>query len=382
MFNIDNLFGLSFKLFIGIVAIDKPYNQRLIKVYIPELYPFYEDKELSDTTITESETINTVNSEEEIKVNTSNIITAEYLDVVSNRTFPPDVRKGEYVLILKFNDNDVFYWIPLSISDNLRRLEVLRFSISNDQRVNKELNEDNTYYIELDTLHKKSIILRTSKSDGESFRYLIHIDAKNSEVIIEDDDDNYIILQSEVPRIKLHNKNNSFIDINQDDIFLNAPRDFRMKVGRMTYLETESLVINNQNAIVVNTDNLGIKSENTTLKASTIGMDGSVKISETLVTNAIRSGSYGTGSVGSMPTSPEANTDIHNGTTTTPHNTPDEDDSIGTMRHSAAYEQMKQALEIIANCFSEIDSKIGIGCNYSSLPNIGEQSKMKKNKGE
>ena len=367
--------------FIGIAALDKPYNQRLLKVYIPELYPFFKDK-LTDTTLKEQVTINTQDGTESVQVNTSNVVTAEYIDIVSNRVFPPDIRKGEYVLVFRYRDNDTFYWLPLNISDRLRRLEVLRFAVSNSREVDKELNEDNTYYIELDTLHKKSIVIRTSKSDGEQFRYLIHIDAKNNEVHIEDDDDNYILLKSDIPMIKAHNKNNTYIELNRDDGFINTPRDLRITVGRMLYIQSESFVIDNKDAFILNTNNLGISGNNAVIQASTIGIDGSVKTSGTLVANAVRSGSYGTGSVDSMYESPSANTDIHQGSTTTPSPSPDTDDSSGTMRHAAAWEQVNEALNIITDCLDEINNQLGIGCSYSSIPSLAEQSKMERNKGE
>ena len=366
---------------IGIAAEDKFYNSNLLKVYITSILPNFQN-ELSDQTIEEKININRldysdkkINIKESIKVKTSNIITAEYFGIFTNRTFSPDIRKGEQVLVLNLYNNDKHYWISLGRDDNLRQLEKFRLAISNDKRKVKVLSEDNTYYIELDTLHKKSILLRTSKSDNEKFRYLIHIDAKNNNITLEDDDDNYIKLKSDIPQIKLKNKNNAFVNIDKDDIFINAPRDLRINVGRMMVVNTNDAVFNNTEVFQINTNNFDVNASNITNSALTYGIQSNVKINGSLVSQSIRSPIYGTGSFGSSYSGPSINTDINIAKSNTANNSPDTSYFTGSMRHSAAWEQVKDALYLIADCVSQL------GCNSAEIKNLADQSIMSQNQG-
>ena len=356
----------KWNVFIGTAAEDKFYNSNLLKVFVTELFPNLTGS-LADQTTKENVKIKQVKTKkntiinQDISVKTSNIITAEYFGIFTNRTFSPDIRKGEQVLLIKYLDTDHYYWISLGRDDKLRQLEKFRLAISDSQKKVKDLDEDNIYYIEMDTLHKKSIVIRTSKGDKEKFRYIIHIDAKTNSISIEDDDKNYIHLESDIPRIKCHNKNGCFTDINKDDIFINTIRDLRINVGRMLYIKADSMVSDIETVNQINSSNIDFNSDSFTTKSKVVGIDGSLKVSKTIVTSAVRSGSYGSGNPGDPYKSPIVNSDINQVSTPTVSDNPDTDDSIGMQRHSAAYEQVKAALYYIADCMSQI------GC-----PNSGE----------
>lgn len=213
--------SLDIKVFIGVLAEDKLYNQKYVKVFINLLLPFFKGK-LKDYTSTETVNITNDNSDvnEKISIKTSNIITADYFGLFSNRTIPPDMRKGEQVIVFQLEDSDMYYWIPISRDDNLRRLETLRLHACDSQDPVKELEEDNMYYFELDTLRGKSITLRTAKSDGEEFRYIFKIDAKENTITIEDDNGNTIKTDSNDPKITIINHNQAFVILDKDDIFI------------------------------------------------------------------------------------------------------------------------------------------------------------------
>lgn len=250
----------KWNVYIGIVAEDKNYNTNLIKVYVQEILPFYRGdlsnyttKEKADLSVIEPSKDNQINTEK-AQVKTSNVLTAEYFGLFTNISFSPDVRKGEQVIVIQHLDTDIYYWLSLGRDDNLRQLEKHRISISNATKKVKKITEDNTYYIELDTLHKKSIVIRTSKSDGEKFRYLIHIDAKSNQISIEDDADNYIHLYSDLPSIKLHNNCGTDIELHTDDIIMYAPRDMKITVDRALTITSPTLISNNSNFIVNSSD--------------------------------------------------------------------------------------------------------------------------------
>jgi len=232
----------KFEVNVGYVVEDKEYNSVLLKVYVPEFLPYSIAND--DNTIKQKIKISDAlrdNLEKELELNDSNMIVATYIDLFSNRSDPPDVRQGEQVLIVQYRDTDVYYWFSFGRDDNLRRLEHFKIAVSDDTTIQKELNEDNTYFLEMDTLHKKSVRIRTSNSDGEEYRYLIQIDSIANTVTVNDDSGNEIFLDSNVPRIKIANRSNAFVDVNNVDVILGAPRDIIINAGRQLLITAPSM---------------------------------------------------------------------------------------------------------------------------------------------
>jgi len=144
----------------------------------------------------------------------------------------PCVHRGELVHVINYDGGYTFYWMPVGRKTEVRKVERLRIFINDDVAILqdgeedtlKDVTSDNTYYIELDTRPEtRGIFLRTSKSNGESFAYSISVDTVANVIRIEDDDSNYIELDSNEPKIVLHNKNNSVVSLIKDVINIGAP---------------------------------------------------------------------------------------------------------------------------------------------------------------
>ena len=216
--------------FMGIVVEDRKLKSRMIKVYLKEMTPFMSGP-LEDMTASEDYSLKDDITKGELSgsVKTTNWVTAEYFGTTTNRSFPPDVVKGEQVLIYRYLDTDIYFWESFGRNDDLRRGEILRFGISDDMSVIKNLSDGNTYFFEMDTRVNKRVRIHTSDSDGEDHTYDIQIDAKNSFVTIADDIGNKFILESNVPRIKLLNSDGTMIDMVEETINMYAPKDIVIK---------------------------------------------------------------------------------------------------------------------------------------------------------
>jgi hypothetical protein len=346
----EDLFGGGkWSIYIGIVAEDKGYTSRSIKVYPIELLPFM-DGDVQDYTSKESVTIKDVVTGKSFteKISTSNIINAEYFDLNTNRVSPPDVRKGEYVFIFRYQDTDQYYWYSMGRDDDLRKQEHLRLAISDSDETQKELSDDNTYFIELDTLHNKHILLHTSKADGEQYSYTIKIDSQTNKIHIMDDDENEILLDSNVPRIFMRNKRGSFIDINHDDIFVGAIRDLVLKAGRQILTNGPAISIISDGNTVIKVNDFQLNGNNISISGEVLGLNGPTKISDTLVVPHIQCESSSTGSVGSPYPKPDVN--LENGKSVSPSYSPDHGSGGADNRHCTAHEEISPALKIIQDC--------------------------------
>lgn len=156
-----------------------------------------------------------------VKIETSNSMIAEWLQFGSNRITPPNIRRGERVLLWQYAEEDKYYWSTMGLDDHLRRLETVTFAFSaTKDESTKKLTPQNSYYFEIDT-HNKLVTMSTSKADDEPFGYVVQINAKDGKLVITDDTNNYIMLDSREKRWIIENVDGSKVDINKRvvDIF-------------------------------------------------------------------------------------------------------------------------------------------------------------------
>jgi len=217
--------------YVGIVVEDRKLHSREIKVFLREMTPFASGA-ITDNTRKETYSVtDDSGAKTSGNVSTTNNITADYYGGDSNRAFPPDVVKGEQVTVLKYADEDKYYWKSMGRDDNMRKSELVRLAASNNPAGSGDLNESNTYMVELDTKLGKRIRLKTSTSSGEAFGYDFIIDAKNSFVQITDNAGNRIELLSQENKIKLTNQLGTTVNLEGAELSLMAPGDITVRAG-------------------------------------------------------------------------------------------------------------------------------------------------------
>lgn len=253
-------------IFHGIAAEDRPLDSRQLKVFIRELSPF-SGGNLGDNARKENYNVSDSNGQTiSGNVETTNNIVAEFFGLGSNSSFPPDVVRGEQVWVFKIGDEDKYYWVTAGRDDNLRKLELARWSVSNDSAENKDLNESNTYFIEMDTKIAKRIRLATSKSSGESFGYNLTIDAKNNFIALGDDQNNSVEIDSLNKRVTLKNNSGSILNILDQDINI---------------LAKGTIVIRGDRGVTLGSAG-GLNIEGTTSAKGGVSSDGNISVKGTV----------------------------------------------------------------------------------------------------
>lgn len=132
-----------------------------------------------------------------------NYIRAKWLPYgESNRITAPDVVANETVMLYKFGDVDEYYWFDVMREPELRRLEDVLYSYSNQKSGQTPFDTDSSYWVRYNT-KDKYIHLHTSKNDGEPFTYDIRIDTKTGYINIKDDVGNFMEFNSSTNSITL-----------------------------------------------------------------------------------------------------------------------------------------------------------------------------------
>lgn len=353
--------------YIGIAVEDKVYDTRLLKVYVTELAP-YISGEIKDLTGKEKVSLfnNDKKESEDIEINSTNIVTAEYFGLATNRVFPPDIRKGEQVLIIQYRDIDKFFWISLGRDDKLRRKEVFRLAVSNDDAIDKDIDEENTYFVEMDTLFNKRIRLITSKSDGEKYKYSVVIDAKNHYVAVYDDDDNEFILESDIPRLKMKNKSKSLIDINDECIFLACKKDISVTAGRQFVLKTPTETRIVDKVSLLKTHKQTIEANSIFMDCPAVEVNGVLKVHDMIFTPLTVSTVYNTGPLGADYEKGETN--VKTGSSVSNDAVPPAANPGTGQRHCVAWEQNDPNMTTISACFAAIQAIHSSGPHSTVIP--------------
>lgn len=220
---------------IGIVAKNLELNSATIEVNPTEDTPMM-DGEITDN-MTES-TIRAKDSEggfSDASVASTLTIPATWMPFSSNRFTPPNVRRGEKVMIWRVGDSDKYYWSEYEYNAKLRKLETVIWLFSDTRNENEEATPENSWFIEVST-HRKIIHVHTGKSDGEPFVFDIQLDAKEGNFLLTNDQDDQFSLESKEKRWTIVNADGTHMKIDKKDIFYYAPGNISFEcVGNLSY---------------------------------------------------------------------------------------------------------------------------------------------------
>jgi hypothetical protein len=174
-----------------------------------------------------------------------NTIPAKYLAFNTNGTVP-DIVLGETVLVYQYgNNNQQRYWIPTGKEKHIRFNEHYELRFADEKLVLKSLTDENSYYIKFNTYDGEKIVeIGTSLSDGETYRFRFTLDPINSIATLNDmEGGNEITLSSVDPFILVKNRNGTLVDVFRDDVFIHGVRDVHVDAGRLIKLKAPNIKI-------------------------------------------------------------------------------------------------------------------------------------------
>lgn len=238
----------------GIVATNKARNSFDVEVTPTEDLQF-SDGELTDqVTSFNASGVDAQGAAYQVNTNQSSTVTATWLPIgQANRMTPPDVERGEQVMLYRFANADKFYWTTLRNDLTLRRLETVIYAISATQSNGVSPDPTSTYLFGMSS-HDKRIWLTTSKAQGEPYAYTMNFDLANGNFSLQDDVGNEILLDSANNTVRLQNGDGSFLELNKT--VLNAQTTDAMNFQTKAFsIKTESMTTNATTASLTATTN-------------------------------------------------------------------------------------------------------------------------------
>lgn len=238
----------------GIVAANKPLNSWKVEVTPVEDLP------MLDGPITDNMTQYTAQGQDasgasyQSQTNQSNTVTAAWIPMGNaNRMTPPDVRRGEQVMLYRMGDDpNKYYWMTMRNDLTVRKLETVIFGFSGTAKEGDPVNDDNTYIIGIST-HQKRLWVHTPQANGEPFGYDITLDTGNGTFTFTDTINNKIYVSSDDHQIRFENADGSFLDITGKALSSYAAdsMDFKTKAYSV---ESETYSINASESITAQTN--------------------------------------------------------------------------------------------------------------------------------
>lgn len=236
----------------GIVAEHKRYGSKDIEVVPVDQQPFQYGEMVSDLETIEATGTDRSGNQKNTKIQTSKTLTASWLGDGDGRVTPPDVRRGDSVLLYTYHDTQKYFWKAIDSDVGRRRLEVQtdRTSATADEETT-ELTDENSI-----TVHKSGkdglYSISLPKANGEKTSLQIQYNAKDGVMLMKDDLGNFFEINSENV-ITVQNGKGTRCVVDGEDIENYAD-------GTVTTTGT--------NAIKMKTKAWSVESDTTNLKAS------------------------------------------------------------------------------------------------------------------
>lgn len=232
-------------------------NRPLLGLIIPKFmigYEFKDGDKASDTDIPIHGS-KCVNDDSCTKFWSSSINMKNYILVrpyLNQNQSMPDYVIGDKVIV-SIIDNDIktLAFLPYSINRlGQRSTDKCMFSVPANPKENTALNEDNTYFIKIDS-NNKVIILATSKQNGETCAQVIGMDAENGQIAISDNEDRTWVL-----------------DTKNDSITSKTSGSTIEQVGNTINISADTINITGDSAINLKTSSLNEESDSMKSKSS------------------------------------------------------------------------------------------------------------------
>lgn len=236
---------------VGEAIEDKEYGSWTIEVFPVEVLPSASGSLTEEESISASLTTSTGGSKS-ISLSKSSTITATWLQFGNyNRAIPPDICKGEHVLLFRYAGEDTFFWIPLFARFDLRRQETVMNFYSNktENATEDELNTKG-YYTLIDT-RNKLLQLHTDNNDTEPVGWDIKLDTNEGKFTIEDTNENVI---------EIDGVNNTLTMTFGSDITVTTDGNISVTSSEDTSIENTNMTTNSSGTLQMTCNGLAITS--------------------------------------------------------------------------------------------------------------------------
>lgn len=255
----------------GTAAVNKPLDSRDLQIVLREVSGFMDGESSDNVDTLETTTLNRDGDTTVNQTRTSNVVTATWLPFSTNRLTPPDIRKGERLMVYRMEGTQRYFWTELGLDDNLRKLEtvIYAFSANPDISIHQQSIE-NCYFLEV-SAHRKVTTFSTSMANGEVTRFLVQMDGAAGTITIKDNHGQEVFISALDRVIRAINGDGTEAILDKQDARIYAPARIEVTAG-------DSMALKALNAFTADANTITITGKTQTVVsgggASTMTLEG------------------------------------------------------------------------------------------------------------
>lgn len=228
-------------------------------------------------------------SEYTAKVTLNPAMECTWFPMGSNRNTPPDIRRGERVIIWRYADTDQFFWTETGWDDHLRRLETVHYRWSATKDPSADMTDSANYYHLQVSTHEGMIHLETTDKNGEIGVYTLQINTKDGIVALQDNFGNFLTWTSEDRDIAIQNGDGTILRLNKEIFYAYAKDKILMIADKAILMQTKQYVMQTQTALIeasssytVKTPRYNVESDRNTFTSPETTFTGNVSVGKNL----------------------------------------------------------------------------------------------------
>lgn len=216
---------------IGRAAVNKALDSRDLQITLTEVLGFLDGEIEDNIESVESNVTDKDGNTHIYKSQTSNVVTATWLPFDTNRVTPPDIRKGERVMVYRMTNTERYFWIELGLDDNLRKLESVVYAYSANPDISvHELSIEKCYFLEI-SAHKKVTTFSTSMANGEVTRFLVQFNGADGTMTVKDNHGQEIFTSALDRVIRAINGDTTEVILDRTECRVKAPTIVKIDAG-------------------------------------------------------------------------------------------------------------------------------------------------------
>lgn len=223
---------------IGLVSTPLTHGKRTIGVHLPGQFPFMSGEITLNPGMMTTKGKDSRGRPYIAKVETNSVITAEWWPDDHNQLTAPMVQTGQRVQIWRNAKTEMYLWRSANMDPSLSVQETVVKAYAAKGKDGKEetLTPENSYMTSFSTANKE-ISLKTSKANGEPVAFDVQINTKDGVILYKDDKGNIVQFDAVENRITAKNANGSYLDIDKNNVTVEAPDTINIKAGKQINLE-------------------------------------------------------------------------------------------------------------------------------------------------
>lgn len=236
-------------------------------------------------------------SEYSSKVTLNTALTATWYPMGSNRSTPPDIRRGERVVVWRMADTDQFFWTETGWDDHLRRLETVHYKWSATKDESADMSDPKNYYHLSISTHEGMIHLETMTENGEKAKYVLQINTKDGIVSLADDFGNFGQIESEEKTISFQNGDGTLWQLDKQKLYGYAQDMMHVLAEKKIHFQTRTFLleceegdINASSRFKIKTPQFDVESNTNMFTSPNTTFTGNVAVNQSLTAAAGGSG--------------------------------------------------------------------------------------------